>query len=276
VNQDTIRGQIGLYEIPADNVINLLDEDNDIDLTKLNAPLLYDFTNKEVLDKLTEHRVILEIEKPKDEYKNDTKPEEKSEEEKQNEHATTPEEEEEEDNDDVTKLKYNANRAAIVPTLATMKESGMFEIDSNVTLLPPLDEETEKESSEIKKKFANSHDKKWIQTFFHNDNYALIDNEGGGDCLFATVRDAFSQIGYGITVKKMREALSAEVTDEIFQEYKSLYLGYENEFTKNERQMNDITGMLRILESAPNPRTTNKPRPKLWPMQRNYRPITPN
>jgi len=246
VNQDAIRGQIGLYEIPADNVINLLDEDNDIDLTKLDAPLLYDFTNKEILDKLTEHRVVMEIEKPKGEDKDDTKESEKEDNAKKDEDVVP--EEEEEDDDDVTKLKLNTNRVAIVPTLAAMKESGMFEIDPNVTLLPPLDEETEKESSEIKKKFADSHDKEWVQKFFHNDNYALIDNEGGGDCFFATVRDAFSQIGYGITVKKMREVLSAEITDEIFQQYKSLYLGYENEFTKNERQMNDITGMLRILE----------------------------
>lgn len=244
VNQDTIRGQIGVYEVNADNVINLLDEDNDIDLAKLDAPLLYEFTNKEILDKLTEHRITVEIERPRKET------DEESGEEKGV--VTTPppppDEEEEEDDDDVTKLKLDANKVAAVPTLAAIKESGMFKIDPNVTIMPPLDEETEQESSEIKKKFADSHNKTWIQKFFRNDHYSIIDNEGGGDCFFAVIRDAFSQIGYGITVQKMRDILASEVTDEIFQQYKSLYLGYENEYTKNEKQMNDITAILRILE----------------------------
>ena len=31
--------------------------------------------------------------------------------------------------------------------------------------------------------------------FFKNDKYGIKDNEGGGDCLFCTVRDAFQSIG---------------------------------------------------------------------------------
>ena len=249
INQDAIRGQIGVYEVSADNVINLLDEDNDIDLTKLDSPLLYEFTNIEILDKLTEHRTSVEIDKKKYTSRNEDMGS-SSDDESIDKSKSTHEkgdEEDEEDEDDVTKLKVDG-RNTVVPTLAVMKESGLFVIDPNVAVTEDLIEETEKESSEIKKQFADSHNKTWIQKFFRNDNYSIIDNEGGGDCFFAVIRDAFSQIGYGITVKKMREMLSTEITDEIFQQYKTLYLGYENEYTKNEKQMNDITGILRILE----------------------------
>ena len=56
-----------------------------------------------------------------------------------------------------------------------------------------------------------------------NNNFGITDNEGGGDCFFSTIRDAFSSIGQQTTVKKLREKLAAEATEEIFMNYKSFY-----------------------------------------------------
>ena len=50
-----------------------------------------------------------------------------------------------------------------------------------------------------------------------------MDNEGGGDCLFATVRDAFSSILQQTTVNKLRKKLSDEATEEVFLGYKEHY-----------------------------------------------------
>ena len=43
-----------------------------------------------------------------------------------------------------------------------------------------------------------------------NNNFNLLDNEGAGDCLFATIRDGLSKVGKNISVKEMREILSKE------------------------------------------------------------------
>ena len=39
--------QIGVYEIKSDEYENLLDDDNDLDITLINGPLLYSFVDKE-------------------------------------------------------------------------------------------------------------------------------------------------------------------------------------------------------------------------------------
>ena len=43
--------QIGVYEIKSDEYENLLDDDNDLDITLINGPLLYSFVDKEYIEK---------------------------------------------------------------------------------------------------------------------------------------------------------------------------------------------------------------------------------
>jgi predicted NAD-dependent protein-ADP-ribosyltransferase YbiA (DUF1768 family) len=48
VEKDEIKMQLGLYEIPANTEVELLDADGDIDLNKFSKPLLHSFTANEV------------------------------------------------------------------------------------------------------------------------------------------------------------------------------------------------------------------------------------
>jgi predicted NAD-dependent protein-ADP-ribosyltransferase YbiA (DUF1768 family) len=63
----------------------------------------------------------------------------------------------------------------------------------------------------------------WIEKFMHNNNYDIIDNEGGGDCLFAVIRDALKDVGIIKSVDTLRTQLSGEATQELFNEYRTLY-----------------------------------------------------
>ena len=60
-----------------------------------------------------------------------------------------------------------------------------------------------------------------------NANYTIQDNEGGGDCLFAAIRDGLAGAGKATSVSKLRNVLAKEVTEDIFSNYKSHYEMYK-------------------------------------------------
>jgi len=57
VKNDKVSTQIGVYEILAEQLPNVVDDDGDIDLTQVDEPLLYKFVNDKILfDNTSEKR----------------------------------------------------------------------------------------------------------------------------------------------------------------------------------------------------------------------------
>ena len=75
------------------------------------------------------------------------------------------------------------------------------------------------------------------QKFMKNNHYSIIDNEGGGDCLFAVVRDAFTQIGKNTTVKNYVHVVAEEANEDIFEEYRKVYLEMTNELDEIDKKI---------------------------------------
>jgi predicted NAD-dependent protein-ADP-ribosyltransferase YbiA (DUF1768 family) len=86
---------------------------------------------------------------------------------------------------------------------------------------------------------------KWIAKFMKNGNYEIVDNEGGGDCFFAVIRDAFANVGKKTTVAKLRTILSDAVTENIFKEYRSLYNAFNGQYQ-------ELENILKILKKTSN------------------------
>ena len=63
----------------------------------------------------------------------------------------------------------------------------------------------------------------WVQKLMRSSKYGIVDNEGGGECLFACLRDAYAGIGKVMSIAKLREMVSIEATDELFMNYKTLH-----------------------------------------------------
>ena len=192
--------QIGLYEIEASNYQYYLDTYDNVDIDKLRDPIIYSFVTKEMLERLR------------------MKPEEKREPNKyegsRGDDSDDKDSDDEKDNDaNVGSLEYK------IPS----GRSDIFILTSGFHVPELLQEETKAESKNIIEKYKQSKDDDWIQKFMKNKYYSLTDNEGGGDCFFSTIRDAFSNIGQQTTVSKLREKLSADATEEIFTRYKEYY-----------------------------------------------------
>lgn len=195
--------QIGVYEMKASDYISYLDDSNNLDVEKLNDPLIYNFVTDSMLKKnrMEPEKPLRKIDKEKEKEK---------------------ERDEEEDEDEESKNEIEEPIGEIPP-----ERKGLFVFTKGVPVPPLLKEETKKKSAELTLEYnGKSRDLKkdnWVQKFMENKNYDIIDNEGGGDCLFATIRDAFSSIAQQTSVDKLRKRLSDEATEELFLNYRKNY-----------------------------------------------------
>lgn len=101
-------------------------------------------------------------------------------------------------------------------------------------------EESKKESKDIKEKYKDTPTDNWIQKFMKNKYYGIVDNEGGGDCFFATIRDAFSTIGQQTSVNKIRNKLADEANETIFLNYKEQYDMYNTAIISDTNKIKEL------------------------------------
>jgi|688.fasta_scaffold52054_1 predicted NAD-dependent protein-ADP-ribosyltransferase YbiA (DUF1768 family) len=194
--------QIGVYEIEATRYISYLDEENNLDIEKINEPLIYTFVTDSMLTKLRmEPEVTL---KKFEESKRVKEPESES--------------------DDEESSEENEDKQVPVEDYEIPQERREIFVLTKGSKIPALlPEENSKKAKDIREKYHEEKSDMWVQKFMKNRNYDITDNEGGGDCFFATIRDAFSNIAQHTTVQKLRKELATEATDEVFMGYKTHY-----------------------------------------------------
>ena len=151
--------------------------------------------------------------------------------------------------DDVAVLIIPPEKKSITTEIAqkTLKD-GIFEENKSTMVLPLLSEETKEQSDQIKKTFQESSRNNWLENFRRNNNYKIIDNEGGGDCFFAVIRDAFKQAGKETTVEKLRALLANEATEEMYEQSRSIYTAILAEFQEKNQEMNNIKNTMNKLK----------------------------
>ena len=196
--------QIGVYEIEATRFINYLDEDNNINIEKLDEPLIYTFVTDNMLKKLRlEPEISLKnigVAKKEESDSEDEGSDEETSDEERGKAAAAPEEYE-------------------IP----LERRNIFVLTKGSKIPPLLPEENSKKAKDNREKYHEDKSDIWVQKFMKNKYYDITDNEGGGDCFFAAIRDAFSNIAQHTTVPKLRKEISEQATDEIFMSYKEQY-----------------------------------------------------
>ena len=198
--------QIGVYEMLSSNLLAYRDEIGDIDLEKFNDPLIYTFATEEMINKL---RMV---------------PDENDLEESESESVEV-----EEVVLVVKDTKKSKKEEAVEDIQIPHIRRDIFVPRMGAKIPKMLPKENAKQATDIREKYHESSTDIWLQKYMKNTNYNITNNEGNGDCLFATIRDAFQSIGQDTTVDKLRKKIADDAKQEIFSNYKQNYDMYSKE-----------------------------------------------
>ena len=234
--------QIGVYEFPANIYTSLLDEDNDFDISLLEnpLPLLYRFVNESFIRKelgIKKNKTPtppVPIAPPEIEVSDIevTEPQEESK-------SKKPKPKEDEDAIELSKDSRVPNKQTIIEELFDEDDDERPEITDDVVV-----EEAQQEEN-----FKEHRGHNWVEKFMRNENYGIVDNEGKGDCLFATIRDAYSGIGKRVSVKQLREIASNAATQSVFEDFKEQYDMYAAQVQELGTRLTDLQTQNRQLKA---------------------------
>ena len=259
-----IKAKIGVFEVEANKVISIIDNEGDVDLNKLGEPLLFSFVTSEYLKKYgtTESEIDIDINKKDERTENKEEGEQDDITENQEDGAEKEETEQEDGMIEVTDLSDDDDEFVIIkPKKSKTDDKESDEVESTVkdknekmtfekvfdidTVLPstkswPTETNTDaKKMRDFYKKNKSIQDN-WVVRFMNNKEYKIIPNYGAGDCFFIAIRDAFGDIGYKTTVSKLRQYLSQEMTTDIFENYKKLYKDISFELSVTEEEIDRL------------------------------------
>ena len=224
VINDLPRKRIGIFEIEANKIIESIDdEDGSMDLSI--GELLYFVHENELHEYFEKYDKTTNTNSADDEIELDY------------EDLTTVSPDSSDDSMEIFKVEVDKNK---IRKATSPSDKSIFEEKEITSPLPTLQEENEETSKKEKEKYKENTNTTWIEKFSKNNNFGIIDNEGGGDCLFATIRDAFKQIGKITTVDKLRYQLSLELTDDIFENYRSLYYAVSNDYKQIKKDLIEV------------------------------------
>jgi len=261
--------QIGLYEIASEELPNILDEDQDIDISVLVPPLLYKSTTPSMIRKLLNEKPNEDDEKVEtDKQKTDeqeTKKEETEKEEMEKEETEKEETEKEEmekeemekeemekeemekeetEPDDILSQTRTIFQQLFTPiTGAETEIAGELEemgITVNSAISKSVVPETEKDSETAKRMFIEKDSTTWIEKYMKNNHYGIKDTKGDGNCFFYVIKDAFTGIKLRTSPEKLREALAEQVSNVVFERYRNLYETFEGSIKESTAEMTTL------------------------------------
>lgn len=274
IDDDEITIKIGMYEFNSSQYTNLLDEDGDFDISKLpnTEPLYFSFITKEKLlsngasEKIFEDEEDDEEEEEEEEGEEETGEEEgEGEEEEEGEEDNSGDNSKQTDDNDTDEVndaedeekeggeKKNDKMSDQI-TLDVVEILKTFKAGDDDDIIDVVDKTMNKDMRE-RKTFKKISKNNWVQNFMKNKLYNIVDNEGGGDCLFAVIRDAYNSVNKNISVKDLRKIISDGADENVFMNFREQYTMY------NDGIVNATKDMVRLANEINNLKDKKKNEP---------------
>jgi len=263
IKDDKVLSQIGVIEAMQDTIPSLLDEENDINLEKTEPALLYSFVKESLVRKAVyiagraETSGMAQAQAPKIKSKLSLAPLSLSASEKERKDALKKSavlskelgvggvDEDEDEGERGERGEFNAGVDAEEVDLQRAIRASILE-GSRVPDLPlkhaSIPVQTLDQFDAERKRYRHIKDESWMESYYENNNFKVIQNSGGGDCFFMIICQAYKTIDPDTTMSviKLRRLLSYALTERQFTEYKTLYDDYSSLEKKLVKENQDI------------------------------------
>ena len=202
--------QIGVFELYSNDPIKIVYDNNVLDIKQFDEPLIYKFVTQEMIQK---KRKVPEVPLTK-------------------------------------KTIVKEHVEEVVHYEIPRERKDLFIISQGAHIPPLLSQETEADAKMNKQKYQSNTSDCWVEKYMKNNNYSIMENEGGTDGFFASIRDAFASIAQQTSVMKLRKKLADEVTDAVFTNYREMYDMYHNQIVNETQTIKDLNAKFVVLQGG--------------------------
>jgi hypothetical protein len=224
--EPVVKSQIGVFEVPEKESLSILDDDNNINLGKMGEPLFYSFVTEKFIKRVhsepKKYSEIIVSDSPTIHQPTIHLP------------TTIHQPSETKDEKKDSRFSLNVIETREIKKINEVLKEGVFDKKPHVVIPPYLEEEIE---STATSDYIESAKDPWIQKYMKNPHYDIHEVESNGDCLFATIRDAYKEQGLITTVSKLRAIVANELTEDIFSHHHEIYEMISNEKKRLEKEI---------------------------------------
>lgn len=235
LNRNQVQTQIGAFEFessketPEERQKPFIDSSGDIDPNRLGDPVFYSFADYDYFQALVNSITPIGLKELEADYITMVA----------DDKAKVNEEEsyvEEERPFDLTSEDIKPPTESVAKTNKVL-QNGIFTIDKTTKAVNQLSEETKEEAHKLREAYTETGKNNWLEKFMKNNQYAIVDTLTNGDCLFDTIRIAYTQIGYETSIKTLRALVAKDVTKERFAQYRELYDSTLGEIAETDKEL---------------------------------------
>ena len=317
---ESVFEKIGVFEIPSNNLVNIVDDQGELDLERLEdlsikkedelgyeliEPLLFSYITKEYIQDNNESIESFMSEpdneldddeeeegsgeEPEEDYDDDDDDDYKHEKDMSDlETSDGSDDYDEDDEDDEDEEDEEGDEGEELDDFSDLSSDSDVESinkdDSSSSDEDEEDEEDEEDDDDSENDDSEHSDESdsesdpeldfnyifdnWVTDYTKDTNFNIVDNEGGGDCFFAVIRDAYKSIDKVFSVKALRELLSREATQEVFETYRTMYKQIRENIRDTVREMKKLKKKNSELEKQINAPTGAKDKKSLTRKQK--------
>jgi len=219
--------RIGVFEIPVGRVP--MDEDGDLELSKVGKPLLYSYVTKQMIQKSLKTPEQEQKDEKQTKQDQENQGQEKQEQEKQRENQGQGQGQEQENQGQEQENQEQENREE------NQEQENQGQEDQSITL------QTREQSELERQQYKPGPNDIWIQKYLRNKYFGIMDNEGASDGLFAAIRDAMMTVGKTTNIIELRGKLADKMTEQVYSQYREKYISHQNTLKTQQLELKAMT-----------------------------------